>query len=208
MKKEARAAGQIVFEPMADSAESAAERANAALRSMETETKDISDHSLNTIVGDDLELMAGHFEKLKEDVSYLMNEMFLDVTRSLDGLLTRVELASAGIVDNLRAIGSMQTSLASMSAERPALTPAQSKARDERIEAATDSAAVHNPLWYAGSRGYEQLFTAKMNSLISAVNAVEHAQAQQSVRSARQIAAQAQRVPSPGRGVRQVPRGA
>jgi hypothetical protein len=153
-------------------AEAAAERANKALDSVVDTAKENHGSSINTFAEHDMDKMVEVFETSAVAITDIMNNMFMDVTGNLDGVLFRVESTAAGIVDNLRMIGAMEEALVS-GGGREMATPAQSRERDERISQMTSDEAVHSPLWYAGSQGYERLFTAKMDSLIAAVGALQ-----------------------------------
>jgi hypothetical protein len=161
------------LDTMFDSAE---EHANKALTGIDDKGKETFGNSIHTYAEGDTQKMVEAFQLASDQISEIIDALFMHITGSLEGILIQVQSAAEGIVEHLRTIAGMEEALALGSTEARTMTPAQNRERDERISKLTSDEAIHSPMWYFGSKGYETLFNAKMDQLIAAVYTMKVAQ--------------------------------
>jgi hypothetical protein len=159
------------FGDMADGFSSMGEGAMGALNSIEEGAKGIFGNSVNTYAKQDMELTVEAFQDASTQILEIVNLLFMDVVGAMENMMLQTQVAAQSVVEDLKTIAALEAALSGSEAVRSKhIRPSADKERDARIAKLTSDDAVHNPLWYSGSKGYERLFNAKMDQLIAAVH--------------------------------------
>jgi len=195
------------------------DKIKSGLQSITATAKDEFGNSMNTFIGEDMqtsaevtEYYAQKMSKSLENVTLqgadLFQGMWYGIEKSTSDSLARIDILAQGMVSSLAQILRLSTDIVdrSMNASAPGAVPAVNEARERQLKAQTGEAAIHDPYWYRGAGGYEELFVNRMDRLILAVESmrvsgtgptisVGAAQTPRSVASAAPFG-----VPYPGRG--------
>jgi len=138
-----------------------------ANNSMMSTYKDNHENSINTIVGTDMEKTVLAVEGAMQTIEGLFYDAWLRIGEG--AILATGVIDSSGVMRKLAKLTQAKDELNQATRDVPnAQVDTQ---RDLKIRAATGDQAIHNPEWYKGSKGFERLFTVKMDRLIAAVAA-------------------------------------
>lgn len=153
------AAGEVVSASMS--------QAEDAFMSLHSTIKEESSGSIHTYVGEDMdktvEAVAGAMQQIEQlfyDAWFRIGEGAVLATGVID---------SSGVMRKLALLTQAQDQLNTAKRDVPSVQV--DTQRDLKIREATGDQAIHNPEWYRGSKGFEALFTRKMDRLIATVAA-------------------------------------
>jgi hypothetical protein len=170
--------GSAVAADMSESLDQVQSFADAAPVLMENAKNQMSEPfeaSVHTAVENDMMLSLLAVESMAETAQGMLYEMMHNFEAQSQLSFENMTVSAEGFMASLQAVANMQGNIVdtdtAMSGGGSSLTP--SGVRDKNISKLTTDEAIHTPLWYAGSAGYERLFTAKMNHLITAVQGMQ-----------------------------------
>lgn len=153
------------------------EEAKDTIRAIDEQGKETFGNSINTYAKQDMELTVEAFQDASTQIIEIINTLFMDVVGAMEGMMMQAQAGAQSVVENLKTIAALETALSgSDSVRNKHIKPAADRERDARISKLTSDEAIHSPMWYFGSDGYERLFNAKMDALIAAVYSIKVAQ--------------------------------
>lgn len=166
-----------------------------AILSIEEEGNRVFGNSIHDVIQGDMDQAVEVFRSSSLQINEILSGLYFNMEQNMMGVLENVRLSTQDLVANLQDVLSMQTLMESTQAT--VATSVADLQRDAEIAKLTKDDAVHQPLWYVGSKGYERLFKQKMDQLITAIGALEvrTQQARQPATPARNGA-----LPPPSRG--------